>query len=273
VGHLGTLDPFASGLLPLCVGEGTKAATFLNTADKRYRGVVRLGVETDTLDITGEVISSTDRIPDARDLPLAELADRFTGRIQQVPPAYSAIKKDGVRMYELARAGTAPELEARAVEIHALALDALGPDRISLEVHCSKGTYVRSLARDLGRAIGCPATLAELVRTGFGPFGLADAVDLESLSQRLQAGAAAPLLDLGRALGHLRELAVRRGDAADLRLGRQAVLAGLPRPHDAAELAKVIDPDGDLVAVVSASPLGWRIERIFAASESCAPPR
>ncbi len=260
VGHLGTLDPFASGLLPLCVGEATKIAPFLNTADKGYRGVLELGIRTDTLDGTGEVLERAKQIPDAAGLDLSTLAQQFTGEQQQVPPAYSAIKKGGVPMYKLAREGRAPQLEPRPVRIDLLELRALGPDRIALEVACSKGTYVRSLARDLGDAIGCGATLVELVRTTFGDFRLESAISLE----QVEADADPEMVGMAQAIGHMPQFSVDRATADDLRQGRQKVLLSLPKAAAQGELRRIMAPADDLVAVVRATPVGWDFERVFA---------
>jgi tRNA pseudouridine55 synthase len=270
VGHLGTLDPFAAGLLPLCVGEGTKAAPYLNTADKSYTGVVRLGVITDTDDRTGEVVA-TAPAPDTRTLDLSELASAFSGRIAQVPPAFSAIKRDGVPMYKLARKGVRPRLEAREVTIHALSLEAAGKDRLRVEVSCSKGTYIRSLARDLGERLGCGATLEELTRTGFGTFTLDQAVSVERLCGPGGTNVALDaLIGLPIALGHLRSLSVDRTSVVRLRAGQQQALGGLAAPAGEGERARVMGPGDDLVAVVSEATGRWRLERVFGPSAYCA---
>lgn len=262
VGHLGTLDPFASGLLPLCIGEATKIAPFLNTADKAYRGVIQLGLRTDTLDGTGEVLERATDIPDASGIDLKALAARFTGTLEQVPPAFSAIKKDGVPMYKLAREGRAPELEPRQVCIHRLVLRSLGPDRIMFDMTCSKGTYVRSLARDLGDAVGCGATLVELVRSAFGDFALESAISLQDVEQ----GGDPPMIGLAEAVAHLPELSVDAATAADLRQGRRHALAGLDPPRHQGELRRILASAEDLVAVVRAEAGEWDFERVFAAT-------
>jgi len=262
IGHLGTLDPLASGLLPLCVGQGTKVAPYLNVADKAYRGVVRLGVVTDTLDVTGEVLSEA-VAPDPATLDLAALAEAFTGAIEQVPPAFSAIKRGGVRMYELARRGEAPALEPRAVVIRRLHLCRLGPDRLAIELDCSKGTYVRSLARDLGERIGCGATLEELVRTRFGPFDLGAALALADLETGGPDRARSALVPIDAALAHLRPIDVDRVTAIRLRDGQQQVLERLDRPKGSGEKARVRAPETGLVAVVVEAGGRWRLDRVF----------
>jgi tRNA pseudouridine55 synthase len=261
VGHLGTLDPFASGLLPLCIGEGTKVAQYLNLADKAYRGVIRLGVETDTLDRTGETVSEAP-VPDLRALDLEALAARFSGCLEQIPPAFSAIKRDGVRMYKLAREGKAPELEPRRVVVHDLELTVLDANRLALVAACSKGTYIRSLARDIGRDIGCGGILEELVRTGFGRFRLEDAVALDAVESG-DEGIRTAILSVSEALSELRPLEPDAVVSIGLRAGQQRWLAELDPPADREALARVVDDLGRLVAVVRADGGRWTLDRVF----------
>lgn len=271
VGHLGTLDPFASGLLPLCVGEGTKLAPYIADADKSYSGVVRLGVCTDTLDGTGTVLTTT-AAPEPDTLDLDALAAAFTGPQAQVPPAFSAIKKQGVPMYKLAREGKAPELDARDVIVHSMSLRAAADGRLELEADCSKGTYVRALARDIGERIGCGAILEELVRTGFGRFRLDDAVALGELEGRPELAAGA-LIEPAKALAHLPAIAIDAQAASSLRAGQQDVLAGLTDPAGSTDddVARLLDERGALVAVVKRRQKCWRLDRVFRAPEPCAP--
>ena len=264
IGHLGTLDPFASGLLPLCIGEGTKLAPYLNDADKRYRGVIRLGVSTDTLDLTGSVLAETSA-PDPAGLPLAELARELSGEILQVPPAYSAIKRDGVPMYRLARRGEAPELEARPVTVHSLSLAAAGDSRIALELHCSKGTYVRAIARDLGERLGCGAALESLVRTGFGSFALESAAALATIeADGLRALIGPAFLGTAEAVGHLPVLRADERTAHALRAGQQHVLREFDAPAGVEAAARVVDDNGRLIAILAAGDGRWTIGRVFA---------
>src|SRR5712691_2116499 len=150
VGHLGTLDPFASGLLPLGIDDGTKIAEIFLTAQKSYRGVIALGVATDTQDLTGKVIE-TRAVPALADLELEKLRRAFTGTLMQTPPMFSALKKDGVRLYRLARKGQTVERAQREIKVEALRLWTLGAAEIGFEVTCSKGTYIRTLAADMGQ--------------------------------------------------------------------------------------------------------------------------
>lgn len=178
-GHTGTLDPMATGLLPLTFGEATKFSQVLLDADKSYDATLRLGVETDTGDAEGTAVTEA---PVAVDLPDIERAlVRFTGLIEQVPPMYSALKRDGKPLYEYARAGVEVERAPRQVRIHTLGLVEAVGDMIRLHVDCSKGTYIRTLATDVGRALGCGAHLVALRRTRIGPFDVGQAVALAAL--------------------------------------------------------------------------------------------
>lgn len=185
-GHTGSLDPLATGVLPLCFGEATKFSQFLLDADKAYDTVLQLGVTTTTADAEGEVLER--REVTSGQAELEAVLPRFTGSIKQVPPMYSALKKDGQPLYKLARAGEVVEREPRSVTIHRLQLLALDADRASLHVACSKGTYVRTLAEDIGAALGCGAHVAELRRTQAGPFSLPQAITLAQLEEAFEAG-------------------------------------------------------------------------------------
>lgn len=179
-GHTGTLDPLASGLLPLCFGEATKFAADLLDADKTYEAILRLGVATDSGDAEGQVLQTREvkvALPDFE----AVLA-RFRGNIQQVPPMHSALKRDGRPLYELARQGIEVERAARPVTLYELALLSFAGDEVSIRVTCSKGTYIRVLAMDIGEALGCGAHLIGLRRTRVGDLGLNGAVTLETLA-------------------------------------------------------------------------------------------
>ena len=186
-GHTGTLDPFADGLLPLCFGEATKFSGYLLDADKRYRAVMQLGVTTSTGDPEGEVLSTCE-VNVSRDDILAVLP-RFRGEIEQIPPMHSALKHQGRPLYEYARAGIEIDRPPRKVTIRALDLIEYTPPRVVLDVQCTAGTYIRTLAQDIGAALGCGAYLTELTRTAAGGFNLDQAhtlVDLDALepSQR-----------------------------------------------------------------------------------------
>jgi tRNA pseudouridine55 synthase len=187
VGHAGTLDPAATGVLPVAVGLATRTVEYLSNADKSYRGWIRFGVTTDSADNDGKVTSVTDASALTRD-QIEPLLDEFRGEIAQRPPMHSAIKVEGTRLYHLARKGAEVEVEPRSVTIHELRLVAWEPPVLCVDVTCSKGTYVRSLARDIGERAGPGALLDRLVRTRSGPFGLDDALTLEQLEQELDSG-------------------------------------------------------------------------------------
>ena len=262
VGHLGTLDPFASGLLPLCIGEATKVARYLLLEEKAYEGRIRLGRETDTLDGTGAEVG-TAPVPSIDAARLAAVAHAFVGPQRQTPPMYSALKRDGVPLYRLARQGMEVEREARDITIHAFDLRLVEPSAIDFSVRCSKGTYVRVLAADLGRDLGTVAHLECLRRTAVGPFRVEEARTPEALKDA--AAADWTLIPIVRALSGLRRLRLGERGLAALRHGQQQALRELP-PGDAGEAALVLDEGGQVAAVVemSAMPAGWRLVRLIA---------
>jgi tRNA pseudouridine55 synthase len=182
-GHTGSLDPLASGLLPLCLGEATKLSSFLLDADKAYEGVCKLGVKTSTADAEGEVIQ-TRPVPVLGEAQLLFVLEKFVGNIQQIPPMHSAIKMQGQPLYKLAHQGIEVERQPRPVTIHSLRLTRLEGDEFAFELHCSKGTYVRTLVEDIGEVLGCGAHLSALRRTMVGPFELSHAVTMEELEQK-----------------------------------------------------------------------------------------
>jgi len=235
-GHAGTLDPLASGALPIALGEATKTVPFVMDGRKLYRFTVRWGEERDTDDAEGRVVARSDQRPltDA----IAALLSSFTGCIQQVPPRYSAIKIEGERAYDLARDGETVELSARPVEIGRL--DLVGspdPDHSVLEAECGKGTYVRSLARDLGRALACFGHVSALRRAAVGPFGEETMIlleHLEALCHRAASGEATLadiLMPVETALDDIPALAVSRADAARLQRGQAVLLRGRDAPN------------------------------------------
>ncbi|WP_091735201.1 tRNA pseudouridine(55) synthase TruB [Phenylobacterium immobile] len=231
-GHAGTLDPLATGILPIALGEATKTVSWMVDAAKSYRFTIAWGATTTTLDAEGEVTARSDVRPSQADIAAA-LAP-FVGEIAQIPPAYSAIKVDGERSYDLARAGEAVELAARTVRIDALRLMAAETDFATLEVDCGKGTYVRSLARDLAAALGAEGHVSMLRRTRVGPFTEATAVTLEMLEDLgHKARQSEALLPVETALDDIPALAVTDEDAFRLKQGRSIVL--LPRQQEAVQ--------------------------------------
>ncbi len=181
VGHTGTLDPIATGVLPVLIGRATSLTPYLLNADKRYIATVKTGITTDTLDTTGNVLSECTPSFSKEDLLCA--IDKFTGKQLQIPPVFSAIKKDGVPLYKLARAGKEVEVQAREITIYSIKLLEFNDDlSFKIEVHCSKGTYIRSLCRDIGEFLSCGAAMSGLVRTATGPFNLSECVDIEAVN-------------------------------------------------------------------------------------------
>jgi len=270
VGHTGTLDPFASGLLLLCVGRATRVAEYLTALDKTYQATMRLGRTTDTLDREGRVVREREGWAALGPEEIVAALERLTGEIDQVPPQYSAKKVDGEAMHRRARRGERVELESRRVTVHELALAALELPLLGVRVRCSSGTYVRSLARDVGEALGVGAHLTDLRRTAIGGFDVERALPPEALGDRARVAASAisPLASLA----HLPSLQV--GEEAARRLGQGQAVAladaeaggtlplprgsALPVPGAAAERAPGVESPvvvacaGQIVAIAEA---------------------
>lgn len=210
-GHTGTLDPLATGLLPLCFGEATKFSADLLDADKTYEAEIRLGVTTDSGDAEGQIIATAPAAVTAADV--ARVLPAFMGDILQVPPMHSALKRDGKPLYELARQGIVVERAARPVTVHAIEVLACSEDFLRLSVHCSKGTYIRVLAADIGAALGCGGHLVALRRTRVGPLDLAAAVTLEALNASGEDERARFLLPLDALLQNLPRVDLAPDDA------------------------------------------------------------
>jgi tRNA pseudouridine55 synthase len=261
VGHGGTLDPLATGVLPIAIGEATKLAGRMLDSDKIYDFTIAFGTQTDTLDLEGKVIAQSDHLPTLAEVEA--ILPRFTGPIEQAPPAYSAILIDGQRAYDLARAGQDVKMKPRSVTIHALAVKsstiALGEDltSITLRAHVSKGTYIRSLARDIAIALGTVGHVIMLRRVKAGPFTLESAISLDKLDEAARGpGIVQLMLPLTAGLDDIPALAVSPDDALALRQGK--VLVG--KPHTGLMLAM----EGDTpVALVEASGPEIRVVRGF----------
>jgi tRNA pseudouridine55 synthase len=260
VGHLGTLDPFATGVLPILVGEGTKLAPYLEGGDKEYEGVVKLGVETDTLDPEGQPVREAP-VPRLDAGRLSEIAAQFTGKIEQTPPVFSAIKRGGVRMYELARKGIEVTPPPRTVEVKRLSLEPAGADLVRFLALCSAGTYARSLARDISIALGTVGHLIALKRLRNGAFALEDASALEAVLEDLDAGRGHRLVGLREALREMPEVAVDADVACRLCNGDARALDGLV--PGGGGLFKVVR-EGRLLAVAKAtSRVTAALARVF----------
>ncbi len=259
VGHGGTLDPLASGVLPVALGEATKLAGRMLDADKVYAFTIRFGEETDTLDAEGEVVARSGVRPTAEQLGAA--LPGFTGEIDQVPPAYSALKVDGRRAYDLARAGEAVEMKSRRVTVHSLRILVEGQDEVTLEARVSKGTYIRSLARDIAHALNSVGHVTMLRRSKAGPFTLGQAISLDKLAELAKARSLEQaLLPLTAGLDDIPALTVTPDQARALRQGRRlegiAATPGLNLAVDRSVPVALVELHGDSLRVVR----GFNIE-------------
>ena len=256
VGHGGTLDPLATGVLPIAIGEATKLAGRMLDSDKVYDFTIRFGEQTDTLDAEGQVIANSEVRPASGEVKA--VLTQFTGAIEQVPPAYSALKVDGQRAYDLARAGEDVQLATRAVTIHALSVVTIDTDSVTLTAHVSKGTYIRSLARDIAFALGTVGHVTMLRRTKAGPFTLEQAITLDKLFEFAKdARIAEALLPLEAGLDGIPALPLTPERAAFVKQGR--VLDGMVA-NDGLHLAKLGDTP---VALVEVRAGLVRVERGF----------
>jgi tRNA pseudouridine55 synthase len=255
-GHAGTLDPLATGILPIAFGEATKTVPFVQDGEKAYRFTVRWGTETDTDDADGRIAAQSDLRPTVAEI--LALLPGFIGTILQLPPSYSAIKINGERAYDLARDGEAPVLTPRPVTIHALDLLSSEPDEAVFEARCGKGTYVRAIARDLGRSLGCYGHVSALRRTRVGPFYETDAVllpDLDDEGARTRA-----LCRIEAGLMEVPRVVVDSGAAARLRRGQPVLLRGHDAPFDGSAYAAC----GGVVVAIGAVEKGELIPgRVF----------
>ncbi|MCF6324547.1 MAG: tRNA pseudouridine(55) synthase TruB [Gammaproteobacteria bacterium] len=231
-GHTGSLDPLATGLLPICLGEATKMSGFLLDADKRYQVTIKLGIKTSTGDAEGDAIF-TREVGNYRNAELALVLAEFQGDIEQIPPMYSALKKDGQPLYKLARKGIEVERQVRNIKIHSIEMLAAEGDLLELDVHCSKGTYIRTLAEDIGERLGCGAHVAVLRRLSVGPFSgekMITPVQLENIAE--EGGFEALdrlLLPMENALVNWPEVRLPQDAAFFLKRGQAVVVPQAPR--------------------------------------------
>jgi tRNA pseudouridine55 synthase len=259
VGHAGTLDPRASGVLVLCLGSATRLSEFLSTASKRYEAVIRFGSSTETYDAEGDFVHVTGAAPSLDDI--RELLPSFRGEIEQVPPAYSAIKVKGRKAYEMARSGEDVELEAREVTIYKLSIMDYNPPDLTLDIECSAGTYIRSIANDLGEQLSTGAHLANLRRVKAGPFELKDCIPLTQLEMAIAAGEWEQYVrPAAEALPELPIVHVNGEELKRVTHGNR-----IPTKDAAVGLARAIGPDGDIVAVLEAVEDGalWHPRKVF----------
>ncbi|MBI4963296.1 MAG: tRNA pseudouridine(55) synthase TruB [Desulfomonile tiedjei] len=264
VGHSGTLDPAASGLMVVLIGAGTRALDYLDENRKTYALVVRLGEETDTGDRDGVAVRTGD--PSGLNLQrIQEVVDSYRGVMDQIPPHYSAIKKNGVPLYKLARKGVFPDLAARKIEIFSLVLKDWELPLLALDLICSKGTYARSLARDIGRDLDVGGRLESLRRMASGPFRVEDALKLDAIADGGKEIIAKHMISLARALSHIPDLQVTIAEVRRLMRGTDVVLprARLPVAEDPsvppARLYKIVSGNDGLVILIRPEPKGAEI--------------
>ena len=258
VGHAGTLDPFATGLLPVCVGEATKAVSHLVEGTKVYEATALLGTETDSADCEGAVVATGDCVGiDAADVE--SVARQFVGRIEQVPPIFSAIRVQGKRAYEHARAGNSVEMPSRMVDVNRLTIVDVQGAEVRFEVECGPGTYIRSIARDIGRNLGCFAHLVALRRTRVGRLTVAEAQSMEAFES---GDMHAALLGSSTALGHIPEVPLDEDLTARVRFGQKIPLEELSL-DDQVGLFRTLDNAGSLVALCEGRDGVMRVIRGF----------
>jgi tRNA pseudouridine55 synthase len=249
-GHTGTLDPFATGVLPVCVNEATKAIQFLSEDEKEYEGVLVLGTATDTFDVTGKIVTTSADVPNITFSELQQVFAEFAGVVKQVPPLFSAVKFKGKPLYHWARRGVFVEKEARKVTIKELTVEKAAFPEVSFKVVCSKGTYVRSLVHDIGQRIGCGAYLKELRRLRSGPFTIEQAIAIEAVEDKY-------LLPVSDALGYLPGVEVDEPQAKEVQQGRELFLEKTEVASGCRKTGRpwvrIISRYGDLLAIYT-----WR---------------
>ncbi len=260
VGHAGTLDPLAGGTFPVFLGQATKLMPYILETTKSYRAVIELGMATDTYDAEGKVTLQGDASAVTREQVEAVL-EAFKGVIWQKPPPFSAIKREGKRLYKLARAGVAVETLPRQVEVFHLEVTAWQPPRVTIELECGRGFYLRSVAHDLGEVLGCGGYLKELVRLKYGVFIVEETVTLPRLEEAFRQGEWAPhLRPLDSVLAGLQPVEL---DEAETRLVRHGRSLSLRLRGQAGERARAYDPGGRFMAILRFEGQFWHPERLF----------
>jgi tRNA pseudouridine55 synthase len=269
VGHGGTLDPAASGVLPVCLGQGTRVTEFLLEAPKAYQAEIEFGVATDTDDATGKIISRGDPSGVSRRKLLSALSS-FRGLVSQTPPMYSAVKQGGKPLYKLARQGVEVKRQSRLRWIYSLELKDWQPPLATIEVECERGTYIRALARDLGQLLGCGAHLRGLLRLRCGPFDIKDAVSLPQLEDAFRDGYWQELIyPIDFVLWHWAAVVVDSGAEDDIRNGRPLVFAGGDSlKASSGERCRAYTSDGLFLGVLKFNPETgqWQPEKVFTGS-------
>jgi tRNA pseudouridine55 synthase len=271
VGHAGTLDPLATGVLLVCLGQATRLIEYLMASRKQYRATVRFGTATNTDDAEGEVTATGDPA-NVIESQLRERLPTFVGDIQQIPPIFSALKKDGQPLYKRARAGQPVEVSPRAVTIHTLTWVNWEPPDLTLDVVCSPGTYIRALARDLGQAVGVPAHLAALTRTASGDWQLEQAVSLARLEAEAADGSdhwQYHLLPPDRAVIHLPRVTLDEAGVTQVKYGQQVQVSGIEAGSDEVgddTLIRAYTPAGEFLAILTqanADDKLWQPKKVF----------
>ena len=274
VGHAGTLDPIATGVIPVCIGQATRVTQYLNDGRKEYEAQIELGVTTDTYDAMGEVLSRCDPGDLSEGDILTELKS-FEGSIEQVPPMYSALKKDGKRLYELARAGIEVEREPRRVQVYDINLLELRGHVARVLVTCGKGFYMRSLAFDLGQALGCGGHLKSLIRTKSGPFKVEEAVSLEDAEDAFSSSDWPDMLNPPDVVLSSMRATIVGSKIEDMVRNGRALPQGLGIPNGRAnEKCRAYSVDGRFIAILTfdATLASWRPEKGFSGSAKEASP-
>jgi tRNA pseudouridine55 synthase len=258
-GHTGTLDPRASGVLVILIGPAVRLSEFVSASDKRYQATIRLGSATDTYDSEGTVTSSGGSIENIDEEQFEEILQQFVGEIDQVPPPYSAVKVKGKKAYEMARKGQPVDLKARKINVYSLELLEWAPPEAVVDVYCSSGTYVRSLANDLGETLGCGAYLVGLRRTKSGRFSLRDAVSLRRLREAFDAGNWYQfLIPAAEALSEWPIVELDSEKVEKVRHGHR-----IPAEMEIEGWARGVTEQGDLVALLEASEGEWQPRKVF----------
>ncbi len=259
IGHTGTLDPDASGVLPMCVGKGTKLAEYLTAKDKQYLAVLKLGAFTDTQDASGEIIESFE--VSVTEEEICDAVKKFIGDIMQIPPMYSAIKVDGKKLYELAREGKTVEREPRQVTIKNIEIKSIDMETNTVEmlVDCSKGTYIRTLCNDIGAALGCGGHMAALKRTKSGRFDIKESFTLDEIAKMAEENDFSFMVSVGEALPEYEKIVLADKNAQRVRNGIKISVEGL----NTDKIYRVFDEQGEFLALVQQTEDGFTIIKSF----------
>lgn len=260
VGHTGTLDPMAEGVLPLCLGKATRIAEYLTGEDKEYIAEITLGIATDTLDAEGEVIQEC-CVPELSEEIISKTINNFVGKLIQIPPIYSAIKKDGKPLYKYARAGEEMDIPGRKIEIYYIKLNSFHENKINIKVGCSKGTYIRSLARDIGEDLGSCAHLTMLLRTKSGKFIEEESVTLEKLKEE---GVEKHIISIDEAIPEFDSLKLNKDDSKKASLGNLIYLDinEYSKMEDSNNV-KIFAHDGSLIGIGTLESMLLRPKKVF----------